>query len=232
MSSIKIETAEQLARLIDHTLLDPSATVEDIDRLCREAIAYKFYSVCVNPTYAKRCAQNLRGTGVKVTAVVAFPFGATFPPVKATEARLAMQAGADEIDMVMNVGAARSGSWELVEQDIASVAQETRQAGKLLKVIIETGYLNDEEKVRACQAAERAGANYVKTSTGYGKGGATTHDVKLMREAVGDRLGVKAAGGIRTASDAIALIAAGASRIGSSHGVQIMATFSEAVEKR
>jgi deoxyribose-phosphate aldolase len=211
-----------LARYIDHTLLRPDATASDIDNLCAEAREFGFAAVCVNPTWVRRCAKNLRGTSVRVASVTGFPFGAGTPEVKATEARRAIRDGAREIDMVINIGALKSRDLDLVRTDIQKVSDSCHEAGALNKVIIEAAYLTDEEKVLASHLALEAKADYVKTSTGYGPGGATVHDVLLMRETVGPRLGVKAAGGIRTAEDVRDMIAAGATRIGASAGVQIL----------
>jgi deoxyribose-phosphate aldolase len=211
-----------LAGFIDHTLLKPDATAGEIDRMCAEAIEYGFASVCVNPVWARRVAEALRGSGVVACCVVGFPFGATTPEIKAMEARRAIRDGAREIDMVVNIGALKSGDFDLVERDIAAVADSCREAGAICKVILETAMLTDEEKVIACRLAASARADFVKTSTGYGGGGATVYDVALMREAVGPKIGVKASGGIRSAEDAREMIAAGATRIGASAGVQIV----------
>jgi deoxyribose-phosphate aldolase len=211
-----------LSGFIDHTMLKPDATATEIDRMCDEAIQYRFASVCVNPTWARRVAERLRGSDVATCCVVGFPLGATTPEVKATEARRALRDGAREIDMVINVGALKSGDLALVESDIAGVADACREAGAICKVIIETALLTDEEKVIASQLAQRAKAHFVKTSTGFGPGGATVYDVALMREAVGPTMGVKASGGIRNATDAKQMIAAGATRIGASAGIEIV----------
>jgi deoxyribose-phosphate aldolase len=216
------EVPRDLARYIDHTLLRPDATAADIDKLCEEARSYGFAAVCVNPTWVQRCARNLRGSGVRVASVIGFPFGAGTTEVKAAEARRAIRDGAREIDMVINVGALKSGDYELVRRDIEKVADACREAGALSKVIIEAAYLTDEEKVVSSHLAKAAKADFVKTSTGFGPGGATVHDVLLMRETVGPKLGVKAAGGIRSAEDAREMIAAGATRIGASASVQIV----------
>jgi len=212
-----------LAKYIDHTLLRPDAAAADIDRLCAEAKTNGFAAVCINPTWVARAAQNLRGFGVPVASVIGFPFGASTSEVKAHEARLAIRDGAREIDMVINVGALKSGMHDLVRDDIARVSDACREAGALNKVIIETALLTDAEKVIACRLAKQAKADFVKTSTGYASAGATVFDVALMREAVGPRMGVKAAGGIRTKSDVEEMIAAGATRIGASAGVKIVA---------
>ncbi len=211
-----------LAKYIDHTLLKPDATEEDIDKLCAEAIEYGFASVCVNPTWVKRCAGNVRGTDVKVASVVGFPFGATPPEIKAMETRRVLRDGAREIDMVINIGALKSGDFDLVQRDIAKVSDACREVGALNKVIIETSLLSDEQKVMASHLAQRAKADYVKTSTGFAGGGATIHDVLLMRETVGPTMGIKASGGVRSREDAQEMIAAGATRIGASAGIAIV----------
>jgi deoxyribose-phosphate aldolase len=216
------DVPQDLARFIDHTLLRPDATAADIDRLCEEARTFGFAAVCVNPTWVRRCAQNLRGSNVEVASVVGFPFGAGTTEVKAMEARRAIRDGAREIDMVINVGALRGGDYDLVRRDIEKVSDACREAGALTKVIIEAALLTDEEKVVASHLAKLAKADFVKTSTGFGPGGATVHDVLLMRETVGPRLGVKASGGIRSAEDVREMIAAGATRIGASASVQIV----------
>ncbi len=215
-------TDGQLGHMIDHTLLKPDATQDQIAQLCFEARKFNFASVCVNPSYVRLCAQLLKGSPVVVCTVVGFPLGATPTEVKVYEAQQAIRDGAAEIDMVINVGAVKSRDYELAERDIASVARACRAGHALLKVIIEAALLNDEEKVIACQLAKVAGADYVKTSTGFGPGGATAADVALMRRVVGPTIGVKAAGGIRTLADAQEMIAAGASRLGASASVKIM----------
>jgi deoxyribose-phosphate aldolase len=214
-------SARDWASLIDHTLLKPEATDEDIKKLCEEAARFHFASVCVNPTWVQAAACNLRGSGVPVCTVIGFPLGATLPDVKAYEARRAIFDGAREVDMVINVGALKSGDDCLVEHDIHSVVQVAHESNVTCKVIIETALLTDDEKVRACQAAKRAGADFVKTSTGFSKGGATVADIALMRRAVGSELGVKASGGVKGLDDARALVEAGATRIGASVGVKI-----------
>jgi len=211
-----------IAAMIDHTLLKPEATVAQIETLCAEAKQYGFASVCINPSYVRLCARLLRDTAVKVCTVVGFPLGATSTETKAFEAERAIQDGAREIDMVINVGMLKSGEYKYVENDIAAVARVVKRHGALLKVIIETGLLSDEEKVKACLLAKSAGANFVKTSTGFSKGGATTGDIALMRKVVGSSLGVKASGGVRTHEDAKALIESGADRIGASASVMIV----------
>ena len=212
-----------LAGYIDHTLLRADASAAEVDLMCDEAIKYKFASVCVNPTWVRRVAGNLRGTDVLTCSVIGFPLGAHTPEIKAMEARRAVREGAREIDMVVNIGAIKSGDWLTVEKDIAGVADAAREAGAICKVIIEAAMLDDEEKVVTSRIARKAKAHYVKTSTGFGPGGATVYDVALMREAVGPDMGVKASGGIKTAQDAKDMIAAGASRIGASAGIEIIA---------
>jgi deoxyribose-phosphate aldolase len=211
-----------LARYIDHTLLRPDAVVADIDKLCAEAAEFRFAAVCVNPTWVRRAADDLRNSDVGVASVVGFPFGATPTEIKVFEARRAIRDGAREIDMVINIGALKSGLQAQVREDIARVADACHEAGALCKAIIETGLLTDEEKVIACRLAQLGKADFVKTSTGYAKGGATVFDVALMRETVGPKMGVKASGGIRTAEDVQDMIAAGATRIGASAGVKIV----------
>ena len=211
-----------LAGYIDHTLLKPEATAGDVDELCGEALAHSFASVCVNGTWVKRCAEILAGSPVAVCCVVGFPLGAVAPEVKAYEARRAIEDGACEIDMVMNVGALKSGDDEFVRRDIAGVAEVCHRMGARLKVILETALLTDDEKVRASRIAKAAGADFVKTSTGFSKGGATAHDIALMRQAVGPTLGVKASGGVRDEKGAREMIAAGATRIGASASVAIV----------
>ncbi len=215
-------TDGRLAHMIDHTLLKPEATQDQIAQLCYEARKYSFASVCVNPANVKLCAQLLKGSSVPVCVVVGFPLGATSTEAKVFEAQQAIRDGATEVDMVINVGALKSRDYELVERDVASAARACHASNAILKVIIEAALLTDEEKVIACQLAKVAGADFVKTSTGFGPGGATVEDVALMRRVVGPRIGVKAAGGIRTYADAQKMIAAGASRIGASAGVKIV----------
>ncbi len=211
-----------IAQVIDHTLLKPEATREQIDRLCREALEYHFASVCVNPTHVGRCAELLRGSDVKVCTVIGFPLGATTTAVKAYETRQAIDDGATEIDMVINIGALKSGHLDAVQADIGAVVDAAHAAGALVKVIIETALLSDDEKVTACRLAQAAGAEFVKTSTGFGPGGAKVEDVALMRRVVGPEMGVKASGGVRNYADVQAMIAAGATRIGASAGVAIV----------
>jgi deoxyribose-phosphate aldolase len=218
----QVDVGPDVAKYIDHTLLKPDASQDQIAQLCYEARKYGFAAVCVNPTNVKLCAQLLQGTSVHVCTVVGFPLGATPPEVKAYEAQKSIDDGATEVDMVINIGALKSKDYALVERDIATVAQTCHAGGAILKVIIEAALLSDEEKVIACQLAKAAGAEYVKTSTGFGPGGATVHDVALMRRAVGSEMGVKAAGGIHSYDDAKAMVAAGATRIGASAGVRIL----------
>lgn len=212
-----------LATFIDHTLLRADAAADAIDRLCEEARVHRFAAVCVNPSWVARASAHLAGSGVAVCSVVGFPLGAHTPGVKVVEAARAIRDGASEVDMVIDLGALRSGDLALVERDIAGVVAVCRTAGAVCKVIIEAALLTDEEKVLASLLAQRAGADFVKTSTGFGPGGATAPDVALIRRAVGPGMGVKAAGGIRTRADAEALIAAGATRLGTSAGVAIVA---------
>jgi len=211
-----------LSGYIDHTLLKPDATDAQIAQLCFEARKYNFAAVCVNPSKVKLCAQLLKGASVKIATVVGFPLGATQPEVKAYETQQALDDGANEIDMVINIGALKSKDYALVARDIATVVRTARTGGAITKVIIEAALLNDEEKVIACKLAKEAGAEFVKTSTGFASGGATVHDVALMRQTVGPEMGVKAAGGIKTYADAAKMIEAGATRIGASASVKIM----------
>ncbi len=210
-----------IASMIDHTLLKPEATPAQVEKLCAEAAEYHFASVCVNPVYIPLAARLLDGTGVKVCCVVGFPLGAIAPEQKAAEAASCAAMGAEELDMVIHVGAAKAGDWALVQRDIAGVVKAA--AGRTVKVIIETCLLTDEEKVKACEAAKAAGADFVKTSTGFSTGGATIHDIALMRKTVGPEMGVKASGGIRDYATAMAMIEAGANRIGASAGIEIVA---------
>ena len=211
-----------VAALIDHTLLKADATRQEIDKLCREAREFGFATVCVNPTWVSLCARLLRGSSAGVCTVVGFPLGATTPDVKQYETRRVIYDGATEVDMVINVGALKSGDLALVERDIAAVVSACRDCGVLSKVIIEAALLTDEEKVSACVLSKAAGADYVKTSTGFGPGGATVADVELMRRVVGPDIGVKAAGGVRDYEALKNLVSAGASRVGASAGVKIV----------
>ena len=210
----------KLNKYIDHTLLKPDASQEQIETLIEEAKKYDFASVCVNPTWVSFAAQALKGTDVKVCTVIGFPLGANTPELKAFETSDAIQNGANEIDMVINIGSLKSQNFDLVEKDIRAVVEAAK--GTLVKVIIETCLLTDDEKVKACQIAQKAGADFVKTSTGFSTGGATVADVALMRKTVGPDMGVKASGGARSYEDALAFIKAGATRIGASSGVAIM----------
>ncbi len=210
-----------LAKYIDHTLLKPESTRDDILRICEEAKRYDTASVCVNPFWISFVAEQLKGTDVTPCCVIGFPLGATLPSVKAFETAEAIKDGAKEVDMVMNVGAAKGGEWDIVKEDIAAVVNAAK-GNALVKVIIETCLLTDEEKVHACRIAQEVGADFVKTSTGFSTGGATVEDVKLMRETVGPDMGVKASGGVRSKADAEAMIAAGASRIGASSSKKII----------
>jgi deoxyribose-phosphate aldolase len=211
-----------LARLIDHTLLDPAATRADIDRLCAEARQHGFAAVCVNPAWVRRAYENLAGSEVAVASVIGFPLGAATTEVKVLETRRALRDGAREIDMVINVGRLKSGMHEWVGDEIRRIAEVCHEAGAITKVIIETSLLTDAEKVVACRLAKEAKADMVKTSTGWGTGGATVADVALIRATVGPEMGIKASGGIRTAEDVHDMIAAGATRIGASAGVRII----------
>jgi deoxyribose-phosphate aldolase len=214
--------AGDVAAMIDHTLLKPDASRPEVEKLCREAAEYRFASVCVNPTWVATCARLLQGSSVKVCSVVGFPLGATTPDVKHYETRRALFDGAREIDMVINVGALKSGDLRVVERDIEAVTGPCRETGAISKVIIEAALLTDDEKVTACTLAKAAAADYVKTSTGFGPGGATAADVALMRRVVGEEMGVKAAGGVKDLDALKAMVAAGATRIGASAGVRIV----------
>lgn len=211
-----------IASYIDHTLLKPEASEAEVRQICAEAAEYKFKSVCVNPIWVKTVTKALKGSGVLTCSVIGFPLGATPSDVKAFEARGAVLDGADEIDMVINIAAARAGDKGALVDDITAVAEAVHAGEAILKVIIETSLLNDEQKVLACQASVEAGADFVKTSTGFNGGGATVEDVALMRKTVGPDLGVKASGGVRSLADAQAMIAAGATRIGASSGIAIV----------
>jgi deoxyribose-phosphate aldolase len=214
--------AGDVATMIDHTLLKADASRGEVEKLCHEAAEYRFASVCVNPTWVAACARLLHGTPVKVCSVVGFPLGATTPDVKHYETRRALFDGAREIDMVINIGALKSGDLRVVERDIEAVTGPCRETGAISKVIIEAALLTDDEKVTACTLAKAAAADYVKTSTGFGPGGATAADVALMRRVVGEEMGVKAAGGVKDLDALKAMVAAGATRIGASAGVRIV----------
>lgn len=213
-------TGRMVGDMIDHTLLKADATREQILKVCAEARQYKFASVCVNPTWVATVAGELQGSGVKTCTVIGFPLGATTSFAKAAETRDAIANGADEVDMVINIGALKAGEDRLVEDDVRAVVQAA--GGRLVKCIIEAAMLSDEEVVRACQLAVKGGIDFVKTSTGFGPGGATVHHVALMRKTVGDQIGVKASGGIHDFPSAVALIEAGANRIGASASIKIM----------
>lgn len=212
---------QNFARMIDHTLLKAEATKEQIETLCAEAKQFNFASVCVNPTWVKHSSELLQGSDVLVCTVIGFPLGANTPAVKAFEVKDAIANGAKEVDMVINIGALKDNNYELVQADIAAVV-EAAKGHALVKVIIETCLLTDEEKVKACELAVAAGADYVKTSTGFSTGGATAEDIALMRKTVGPELGVKASGGVRSLEDMKKMVEAGATRIGASSGVAIM----------
>ena len=214
--------ATPIARYIDHTLLKPEATPAQIEKLCQEAVEYDFMSVCVNPIFVPTAVQLLRGSEVKVCTVIGFPLGATTAKVKVFEAHQAAGNGARELDMVIAVGQLKAGEYGAVAADIAGVVEAAHSHGAICKVIIETALLSESEKIAACLLAVRAGADYVKTSTGFASGGATVDDIALMRRVVGDEVGVKASGGVRSRADADALIAAGATRLGASAGVAIV----------
>ncbi len=219
-------TPADMAKYIDHTYLKPEASVNEIRKICDEARKYHCASVCVNPSYIQYVAQQLEGSGVTPCCVIAFPFGTSTPEAKAFEASDAASKGAREIDMVINVGAIKSGDWLLVKRDIEGVVNAVKGRAKV-KVIIEACLLTDEEKVKACTVAKLAGAAFVKTSTGYSTGGATVEDVRLMRETVGPEMGVKASGGVRTYDDAIAMLKAGANRLGCSSTMKIVSGVKE-----
>ncbi|MBV9506115.1 MAG: deoxyribose-phosphate aldolase [Acidobacteriia bacterium] len=216
----KIDPA--ISRLIDHTILKPDATEADVVKVCQEARRYGFASVCVNPFWVPLVRAELAGSPVKVCTVIGFPFGAGATETKVAEAETALRGGAQELDMVINIGALRSGEEDTVRLDIRQVAEAAHRAKAIVKVILETALLDDDQKAAACRLAKRAGADFVKTSTGFGPGGATAHDVALMRAVVGPEMGVKASGGIRTLSDLKTMTAAGATRIGASASVKIV----------
>jgi deoxyribose-phosphate aldolase len=222
LTGAESEAARDVARFIDHTLLKPDASRSEILKVCEEGVRYGFASVCINPIWVRESACALRGSGVKVCTVIGFPLGANAPDTKVYEARRAIFDGASELDMVVNVGALKSGDHDLVSRDIRGVVEVTNEAGYICKVIIETALLTEDEKVSACLIAKEAGADFVKTSTGFSKGGATAADVALMRRVVGGQMGVKASGGVRDLKQAQEMIRAGATRIGASVGVQII----------
>ncbi|MCK8826918.1 deoxyribose-phosphate aldolase [Natroniella acetigena] len=212
----------EIASIIDHTILSAEATKQEVIIKCQEAKEYNFASVCINPVFVSLINKELEDSSVKVCTVIGFPLGANTAESKAFEANKAIKEGADEIDMVINIGALKSGEWEIVRDDIKTVV-DVAQNKALIKVIIETCYLTEEEKKKACQVAKEVGVDFVKTSTGFGTGGATVEDIRLMREVVGEELGVKASGGVRSLEDAEEMIEAGATRIGASSGVKIVA---------
>jgi deoxyribose-phosphate aldolase len=216
-----ISSNEDLASMIDHTILKPDATEQDVKKICKEAIEYKFKSVCVNTHYVSFVARMLKNSGVLTCCVVGFPLGASSTRAKVDETYDAIKNGADEIDMVINIGALKSGDWDTVKRDIEGVVKASRHRS-IVKVILETALLNEEEIIRACTIAKMAGADFVKTSTGFAKGGATVEDVSLMRKVVGPKMGVKASGGIRDTEKARAMIRAGANRIGASSSIDIV----------
>ena len=216
---------QNINQLIDHTILKPEASIDDIRKLCIEAKEYNFYSVCVNSAYVNVAYNFLLHSNVKVCSVVGFPLGTMIKEAKAYEAKFAIDSGAEEIDMVINIGLLKSGKIDLFERDIKKVREACKAS--VLKVIIETCLLNDKEKILACQIAKEYGADFVKTSTGFSTGGATEHDIELMRKTVGDKMGVKASGGIKTYEDAIRMINAGANRLGTSSGIAIMKSAKE-----
>jgi len=222
LSGAESEAARQVSGYIDHTLLKPEATRDEIWQVCDEGARFGFASVCINPVWAREASCALRGSGVKVCTVIGFPLGASMADTKAYEARRAIYDGASELDMVINIGALKSRNYDLVLKDVAGVVDAAREAGCLTKVIIETALLSDEEKIKASLIAKQAGADFVKTSTGFSKAGATTADVALMRRVVGSQMGVKAAGGVRDYKQAQEMIRAGATRIGASVGVKIL----------
>ncbi|MBL4889334.1 MAG: deoxyribose-phosphate aldolase [Candidatus Lindowbacteria bacterium] len=217
-----------MAGMIDHTFLKPNGTPDDIEKLCVEARKYRFKSVCINPGYVSMCSRLLKGSGVLVCTVVGFPLGATTSSSKASETRDAIADGADEIDMVINIGRLKAGDYDKVRSDVAAVVEAAK--GRTVKVILETALLTDEEKVAGCQCSVAGGAHFVKTSTGFSGGGATPEDIALMRKVVGPNIGVKASGGVRTREDAERMIAAGANRVGASSSITI-ATGKETGEK-
>ena len=216
---------QNINRLIDHTILKPEASIDDIRKLCIEAKEYNFYSVCVNSAYVNVAYNFLLHSDVKVCSVVGFPLGAMIKEAKAYEAKFAVDSGAEEIDMVINIGLLKSGKIDLFERDIKKVREACKAS--VLKVIIETCLLDDKEKILACKIAKEYGADFVKTSTGFSTGGATEHDIELMRKTVGDKIGVKASGGIKTYEDAVKMINAGANRLGTSSGIAIMKSAKE-----
>jgi len=217
-------SVREIAALIDHTLLKPQATKADIRRLCQEARLYGFATVCVNPYWVSLAASELAGSSVQVAAVAGFPLGANTTAIKAAETEAVIAAGAREVDMVLNIGELCAGNLDAVQADIAAVVAAAHARGALVKVILETALLADDQKIAACNISKQSGADFVKTSTGFSTHGATVHDVTLMRRAVGPEIGVKASGGVRSLADLEVMRAAGANRIGTSSGVQILET--------
>ncbi len=222
LHSQSMKSPRDIASMIDHTLLRPEATVHDIERLCHEARQYGFASVCINPSYVPLCVRLLHGSSVRVCTVIGFPLGATSTAAKVAEAQQALHDGASELDMVLHIGKLKEKDYQYVEQDITAVVHVAHRHQALVKVILETCLLSEEEKIGACAIAKQAGADFVKTSTGCGKSGATVEDVTLMRRVVGSDMGVKASGGIRSHTEALAMIRAGANRIGASASVKIV----------
>ncbi|MDI6800967.1 MAG: deoxyribose-phosphate aldolase [Thermodesulfovibrionales bacterium] len=215
-----LPSGNEIARLIDQSLLKPQATEADIIRLCKGAIKHNFYSVCVNPYYVPLCKALLRGHDIKVTTVIGFPLGMTLKDIKVKEAKQSVRYGADELDIVINIGAVKSGNWDYVEEELSELIMATRSS--VHKVIIETCYLNDKEKIMAAKAAIACGARFIKTSTGFGTKGAVLRDIRLIKKITGSKAGIKAAGGIKTLAQALSFIKAGATRIGTSSGAEIM----------
>ncbi|MBN2280542.1 MAG: deoxyribose-phosphate aldolase [Candidatus Marinimicrobia bacterium] len=215
------EAKKNIVAIIDHTILKPETTEQEVVRVCREAMELKTASVCVNPCFVKFAVAQLAGSGIPVTSVIGFPLGANATEIKGFETELALKDGAQEFDMVINIGALKSGNFDFVKKDIQAVVKAA--SGKIVKVILETVLLTEKEKIKACELAVQAGARFVKTSTGFSKGGATVEDIALMRKTVGNQIGVKASGGIRTFTDAMEMVRAGANRIGASSAKQIAA---------
>jgi deoxyribose-phosphate aldolase len=216
---------DNIAGMIDHSLLRPEATINQVIQLCRQAKKYRFASVCVNPCYIPVCVEELKGSGVKTCAVIGFPFGATSTATKIFEVKEVLRSGADEIDMVINIGMLKSGNTQYVEDEISSIVKLAHKSGAIVKVIIETALLTKKEIIEACLITKHARADFVKTSTGFSKSGATSRNVALMRKTVGQKIGIKASGGIRSLDDALAMISSGADRIGTSEGVKLINEF-------
>jgi len=222
---------EELARRIDHTVLKPNTTAADVARVCGEAVTFNFWSVCVGPYFVRRVSQLLTGTDIKVSVVVGFPFGFAEPKTKVDEARIAIEQGADEIDAVMNISAFKSRDYDTVKEEVELLADSCRSENKLLKIILECCYLTDDEKISAAGIVEKAGGDFVKTSTGFGSGGATVEDVRLLRRFLSGRVRIKAAGGIGSAEKALSMIMAGADRIGTSSGTKIMDEWADTLQR-